>query len=132
MAKLNKYYNIEGTIRDGFKRSGDYKTLDFSFIKLNDNGVKALVNSKSIKQLKRLTISNNKLTNKSGFSIAESPWLGNLQFLKLYRNKIGDEGLKALTESDKLPNIKYKIRHTHCYNNGNAILINKFCNIVYH
>ena len=51
MATRGKYYNIEGTIRNGFKLSGDYETLDFSFIKLSDNGVKALVNSRSIKQL---------------------------------------------------------------------------------
>ena len=74
MATKNKYYNIEGTIRNGFKLSGDYETLDFSFIKINDNGVKALVRSRSIKQLKRLTISNNKLTQESGFAIAESKY----------------------------------------------------------
>ena len=96
MATRNKFYNIEGTIRNGFKLSGDYETLDFSFVKINDNGVKALVGSRSIKHLKRLTISNNKLTQESGFSIAESKYLENLQSLKMYRNKIGDEGLKAL------------------------------------
>ena len=88
MVTKNRYYNIEGTIRNGFKLSGDYETLDFSFIKLNDNGVKALVGSRSIKQLKRLTISNNKLTPESGFAIAESKCLENLQSLKMYRNKM--------------------------------------------
>ena len=34
MATRNKYYNIEGTIRNGFKLSGDYETLDFSFVKI--------------------------------------------------------------------------------------------------
>jgi hypothetical protein len=72
MATRNRYYNIEGTIRSGFKLSRDYETLDFSFIKLNDDGVRALVGSRSIKQLKRLTINNNKLTHESGLAIAES------------------------------------------------------------
>ena len=96
MATRNRYYNIEGTIRSGFKLSRDYETLDFSFIKMNYDGVRALVGSRSIKQLKRLTINNNKLTQESGLAIAESKWLENLQSLKLYRNKIGHEGLKAL------------------------------------
>ena len=42
MATKGKYYNIEGIIRNGFKLSGDYETLDFSFIKLGDDGVRAL------------------------------------------------------------------------------------------
>ena len=106
MASRNKYYNIEGTIRNGFKLSGDYETLDFSFIKLNDIGVRALVGSKSIKQLKRLTVSSNKLTSDSGSAIAESNYLSNLQSLKMYRNKIGDNGVKSLVNSEKLPNLK--------------------------
>ena len=82
MATRNRYYNIEGTIRSGFKLSGDYETLDFSFIKLGDNGVNALVGTRSIKQLKRLTISNNKLTHESAIAIANSKNLENLQSLK--------------------------------------------------
>ena len=66
MSTKKRFYNIEGTIRSGFKLSGDYETLDFSFTKLSDSGVNALVGSRSIKQLKRLTISNNKSENASG------------------------------------------------------------------
>ena len=39
MAAKKRYYNIEGTIRSGFKLSGDYETQDFSFIKLGDKFV---------------------------------------------------------------------------------------------
>ncbi len=35
MATKGKFYNIEGTIRKGFKLSGDFEALDFSFIKLD-------------------------------------------------------------------------------------------------
>lgn len=84
MALKNKYYNIEGTIRNGFKLSRDFHTLDFSFSKLGDSGVQALAKSKSIRQLRRLTLSNNKLTGEGTKALAESEYLGNLESLKMY------------------------------------------------
>ncbi|MCH8156168.1 MAG: hypothetical protein IID18_00185, partial [Nitrospinae bacterium] len=59
MVTKKRYYNIEGKIRNGFKLSRDYEVLDFNFVKLGDDGVKALAGSRSVKQIKRLTLSNN-------------------------------------------------------------------------
>jgi hypothetical protein len=47
-----KFYNIEGIIRNGFKLSRNYDTLDFNFTKLGDAGVAALAKSKSVRRLK--------------------------------------------------------------------------------
>ena len=83
MATKARYYNIEGTIRNGFKLSRDYETLDFNFIKLGDEGVKAFAKSRSVKQLKRLTLSNNKLTAEGAQALAES---SNLPMLESPQN----------------------------------------------
>ena len=88
-----KFYNIEGLIRNGFKLSRNYQALDFHFTKLGDAGVTALAKSRSVRQLRSLIIPVQKLGPDSAKAIAESENLSNLQFLKLYRNKIGDEGV---------------------------------------
>ncbi len=67
-----KFYNIEGIIRNGFKLSRNYETLDFNFIKLGDAGVAALAKSRSIRRLKRLIIPVQKLGPESAKAIAES------------------------------------------------------------
>ena len=66
---VKKFYNIEGMIRNGFKLSRDYETLDFSFAKFGDAAAESLAKARSIKQLRRLTISGKKLTaiNRKGF-----------------------------------------------------------------
>ena len=53
---LKKFYNIEGIIRNGYKLSRDYHTLDFYFTKLGDAGVQAFAKSRSIKELRRLIL----------------------------------------------------------------------------
>ena len=59
---MKKFYNIEGMIRNGFKLSRDYETLDFSFENFSDAAAESLAKARSIKQLRRLTISGKKLT----------------------------------------------------------------------
>ncbi|MCH7498442.1 MAG: hypothetical protein IH886_00270, partial [Nitrospinae bacterium] len=79
-----KFYNIEGIIRNGFKLSLNYETLDFNFTKLGDAGVITLAQSKSVRRLKRLIIPVQKLGPESAKAIAESDNLANLEYLKLY------------------------------------------------
>ena len=40
--KVKKFYNIEGMIRNGFKLSRDYETLDFSFANFSDAAAESL------------------------------------------------------------------------------------------
>ena len=103
---MKKYYNIEGMIRSGYKLSRDYETLDFSYARFGDDAVRAFAKSRSIKQVRRLTITGKKLTAVAAQALAESNGLPNLEFLKLYKNNIGDQGVKYLAESEKLPSIK--------------------------
>ena len=85
---MKKYYNIEGMIRSGYKLSRDYETLDFSYARFGDDAVQALAKSRSVKQVRRLTITGKKLTAISAQALAESNGLPNLESLKLYKNKI--------------------------------------------
>ena len=103
---VKKFYSIEGMIRNGFKLSRDYETLDFSFANFGDAAAESLAKARSIKQLRRLTISGKKLTALTAKAFGASETLGNLESLKLYKNKIGDEGLKYFAESSKLPSLK--------------------------
>ena len=96
---MKKYYNIEGMIRNGFKLSRDYHSLDFSYAKISDDAMLALAKSRSVKQVRRLIITGKKLTAISAQALAESNCLPNLESLKLYKNKIGDEGVKYLAET---------------------------------
>ena len=77
---LKKFYNIEGIIRSGFKLSRDYHTLDFYFVKLGDAGVQALAKSKSIRELRRLILTTNKLGPGSMKELSASPNLPGPEF----------------------------------------------------
>ncbi len=90
---VKKFYNIEGLIQSGFKLSRDYETLDFTYAKFGDDAVQEMAKSRSIKQVRRLTINGKKLTALSARALAESNKMPNLESLKLYKNKIGDEGI---------------------------------------
>jgi hypothetical protein len=59
---VKKFYNIEGLIRSGFQLSRDYQTLDFTYARFGDAAVQEMVKSRSIKQVRRLTINGKKLT----------------------------------------------------------------------
>jgi len=100
---VRKFYNIEGMIRNGFKLSRDYETLDFSFANFSDAAAESFAKARSIKQLRRLTISGKKLTAVAAKAFGASETLGNLEFLKLYKNKIGDEGLNILQNQINFP-----------------------------
>ena len=75
---VKKYYNIEGMIRNGFKLSRDYHSLDFSYAKISDDAMLALAKSRSVKQVRRLVITGKKLTAISAQALAESNCLPNL------------------------------------------------------
>ena len=97
--KIKKYYNIEGVIRNGFKLSRNYETLDFNFIKLGDPGVAALCRSRSIKDIRRLTLTQNNLGPSAAESLSRSYYLGKLEHFKIYNNQLGDEGVKRRGKS---------------------------------
>ena len=75
---MKKFYNIEGMIRNGFKLSRDYETLDFSFANFSDAAAESLAKARSIKQLKRLTISGKKLTSLTAKEPAQNMVLSNV------------------------------------------------------
>ena len=77
---MKKFYNIEGMIRNGFKLSRDYETLDFSFANFSDAAAESLAKARSIKQLKRLTISGKKLTSLTAKALGSSESLRNLEY----------------------------------------------------
>ena len=106
---VKKFYNIEGMIRNGFKLSRDYETLDFSFAKFGDAAAESLAKARSIKQLRRLTISGKKLTALTAKAFGASETLGNLESLKLGQNRVGKTGAKALKESNTLGNLMHPI-----------------------
>ena len=103
---MKKFYNIEGMIRNGFKLSRDYETLDFSYASFTDAAAESLAKSRSIKQVRRITITGKKLTAVAAKAFGASETMGRLESLKLYKNKVGDEGVKYFTESDKLVSLK--------------------------
>ena len=85
---MKKFYNIEGMIRNGFKLSRDYETLDFSYATFSDAAAESLAKSRSIKQVRRITISGKNLTAVAAKAFGASETMGRLESLKLHKNKI--------------------------------------------
>jgi Leucine-rich repeat (LRR) protein len=69
---------------------------------LSDDGVKALVESDKLPNLKSLRLAHNNIGPEGARFIAESVNIGKLTTLGLSENKLGDEGLKYLAGSRNL------------------------------
>ena len=65
-----------------------------------------IMNSKVLLQVQTLSMAKNQLTDLEAELLAASPNVGNLVYLDLFGNRIGEAGFEALTASTILPKLK--------------------------
>ena len=73
-----------------------------NWIKIGDEGAKALANSPHLQNLTSLDLSDNDIGVEGAIALTNSPHLQNLTNLNLKRNQIGDEGATAIVNSPHL------------------------------
>ena len=74
---------------------------------IGNEGIKVLLNSKGIVNLKSLNLSSTMLSDETLLYISSSYYLKNLENLNLeYCLKLSDRGLKAFFKSENIKNIK--------------------------
>lgn len=73
---------------------------------LTDKGVKALVRSPVLAQVRELSLASNQLSSEGAKAIATSEYLRHLTHLDLGGNQIGNEGAKAIARSKHLRGLR--------------------------
>lgn len=95
-----KFTNNEFLQLTNMLKTCSFLKLVFSRNDLNDNHVEQIIKSlKTNRSLKELHLTNNNITSKGALYIADFLKLSSLSTISLIYNKIGNEGIKLLSES---------------------------------